>query len=134
MTAVSIFDSMQFGIFWIRQDHISLLQLNVLCPNDILQFRLMCPKVKNHFVFPPISYLSGSVQHSGWKIRVNMWWAVHMSCHPTMTKGPFLFYGSKGTGWVGSEKWHFLLTFSTIYADVGWLGGSEKALKCADVI
>ena len=37
--------------------------------------------------------------------------------------------------WVcGSEKWHFLLTLSTIYADVGWLGGSEKVPKCADVI
>ena len=36
---------------------------------------------------------------------------------------------------MGSEKWHFLLTFSTIYADVGWVGErSEKIQKCADVI
>ena len=25
-------------------------------------------------------------------------------------------------GRVGSEKWQFLLTFSTIYADIGWVG------------
>ena len=43
-------------------------------------------------------------------------------------RGPSLYYVSKGTGWVGSEKWHFLLTFSTIYADVGWVGESEKVL------
>ena len=29
-------------------------------------------------------------------------------------KGPSLYYVSKGTGWVGSEKWEFLLMFSTI--------------------
>ena len=40
------------------------------------------------------------------------------------------YYVSKGTGWVGSEKWQFLLMFSTIYADVGWVGGSEKVQKC----
>ena len=49
-------------------------------------------------------------------------------------KGPSLYYVSKGTGWVGSEKWQFLMMFSTIYADVGWVGGSEKVQKCADVI
>ena len=27
------------------------------------------------------------------------------------------------TGWVGLEKWQVLLTFSTIYADVGWVCG-----------
>ena len=41
---------------------------------------------------------------------------------------------SKGTGWVGSEKWQFLMRFSTIYAGVGWLGESEKVQKHADVI
>ena len=47
-----------------------------------------------------------------------------------------LYYVSKDTGWVGLEKWQFLLTFSTIYADVGfWVGqNSEKVQKCADVI
>ena len=45
-----------------------------------------------------------------------------------------LYYVSKETGWVGSEKWKFFLTFSTIHADVGWLGGSEKVQKCANVI
>ena len=35
---------------------------------------------------------------------------------------------------MGSEKWQFLLRFSTIYADVGWLGESEKVQKHADVI
>ena len=39
-----------------------------------------------------------------------------------------------GTRWVGSEKWQFLLTFSTIYADVGWVSGSEIVQKYADVI
>ena len=29
--------------------------------------------------------------------------------------------------WVGSEKWQFLLIFSTIYADVGGWVGPEKA-------
>ena len=39
-------------------------------------------------------------------------------------RGPLLYYVSKGTGWVGSEKRQFLLMFSTFYADVevllGW--------------
>ena len=48
--------------------------------------------------------------------------------------GPSLYYVSKGTGWVGSEKWQFLLTFSTIDAEVEWMGGSEKVQKYADVI
>ena len=43
-------------------------------------------------------------------------------------------YITSGTGWVGSEKWHLLLTFSTIYAGVGRMSGSEKIQKCADVI
>jgi hypothetical protein len=30
------------------------------------------------------------------------------------------------TGWVGLEKWQFLLTFSSIYADVGWVRKSPK--------
>ena len=45
-----------------------------------------------------------------------------------------LYYVSKGTGSVGSEKWQFSLTFSNIYADVEWVGESEKVQKCADVI
>ena len=49
-------------------------------------------------------------------------------------KGPSLYYVSKETGWVGSEKLQFLLMFSTIYADVGWVGGSEKVQKFGDVI
>ena len=48
--------------------------------------------------------------------------------------GPSLYYVSKGTGWVGSEKWQFLMRFSTIYAGVGWLGESEKVQKHGDVI
>ena len=36
------------------------------------------------------------------------------------SQGPFLYYVSKRTEWVGSEKWQFLLTFSTIYAEVEW--------------
>ena len=47
---------------------------------------------------------------------------------------PSLYYVSKVTWWVGSEKWQFLLTFSTIYADVGLVGGSDKVQKCGDVI
>ena len=54
--------------------------------------------------------------------------------HFVYGKGPTLYYFSKGTGWVESEKWQFLLTFSTNYADGGWVGGSEKVKKCADVI
>ena len=46
---------------------------------------------------------------------------------------PSLYYVRKGTGWVGSEKWHLLLTFSTIYAGVEWVSGSEKIQKYADV-
>ena len=53
---------------------------------------------------------------------------------PSMSVGPSLYYVNKETWWVGSEKWQFLLTFSTIYADVGWVGGSEKVQKCADVV
>ena len=48
--------------------------------------------------------------------------------------GPSLYYVSNGTGWVGFEKWQFLLTFSTFNADVGWVSGSEIVQKCADVI
>ena len=36
-----------------------------------------------------------------------------------LTMGPSLYYVSKGTGLVGSEKWQFLLIFSTIYAEIG---------------
>ena len=38
--------------------------------------------------------------------------------------------------WVAGvrKKWQFLLTYSTIYADVRWVGGSEKVPKCADII
>ena len=39
-------------------------------------------------------------------------------------KEPSLYYVSKWTGWV----------FSTMYADIGWVGGSEKVQKFADVI
>ena len=34
----------------------------------------------------------------------------------------------------GSEKWQFLLMFSSTYADVSWEGGSEKVPKCADLL
>ena len=43
-----------------------------------------------------------------------------------LSTGPFLYYVSKGTGWVGSEKWQFLLTYNTIYADVGWVGKKKS--------
>ena len=36
--------------------------------------------------------------------------------------GPSLYYVSKGTEWVGSEKWLCLLMLSTIYAGLGWVG------------
>ena len=37
---------------------------------------------------------------------------------------------------MGPKKWQIMLTFefSTIHSDVGWVGGSEKVRKCADVI
>lgn len=43
-----------------------------------------------------------------------------------LSTGPSLHYVSKGTGWMGSEKWQFLLTFFTIYADVEWLGKKKS--------
>ena len=43
-----------------------------------------------------------------------------------LTRGPSLCYVSKWTGWVGSERWQFLLTFSSIYADVGWVRKGPK--------
>ena len=43
--------------------------------------------------------------------------------HPYITS-------AKGLGCWGQ----FLLTFSIINADVGWVDGSEKVQKCADVI
>ena len=45
-----------------------------------------------------------------------------------------LYYVSKETGWVGSEKQQFLLTYTTIYADVEWVDRSEKFKKCVEVI
>ena len=38
---------------------------------------------------------------------------IHEWDHPYITSAKGL------TGWVGSEKWHFYLMFSTIYADLG---------------
>ena len=35
---------------------------------------------------------------------------------------------------MGSDNWQSLLTISTICADVGRVGGSEKVQKCPDVI
>ena len=40
-----------------------------------------------------------------------------------------MYYGSKETGWVGSEKLQFMLTISTIYADIGWFGEDKKIAK-----
>ena len=37
-------------------------------------------------------------------------------------------------GWVGSEKWQFLLTFSTVLTLKQWVGGSKKVQKYDDVI
>ena len=45
----------------------------------------------------------------------------------SLFKGPSIYYDSKRRGWVGwCKKWQFLLTFSTICADVGWVSGSKK--------
>ena len=49
-------------------------------------------------------------------------------------QGPSQYYVSNGTGWVRSEKYQVLLAFSNTYADVRWIGGSEKVQKCADVV
>jgi hypothetical protein len=40
---------------------------------------------------------------------------------------PFITSAKRLGGWVGSEKWLFLLMFSTIYADKGWVG--QKKFK-----
>ena len=45
---------------------------------------------------------------------------LHLLC-AWLCRGSSLYYVSKGTGWVESEKWQFLLMFSTIYAEVGWM-------------
>ena len=46
-------------------------------------------------------------------------------------KRPSLYYVSKWTGWVGSEKGQFFADVQFyIYANVGWMGGSEKFEKC----
>ena len=47
----------------------------------------------------------------------------------SIARGPSLYYVSKETGWVRSEKWQFLLTFSTIYADEGWVDGRVRKSK-----
>ena len=42
-------------------------------------------------------------------------------------------YTTSAKDWVGGSR--LWLTFSTVFADGGgWLGGSEKVQKCADVI
>ena len=44
-------------------------------------------------------------------------------------------YTTSAKDWVGgSRKLPVLLTFSIIYADVGWVGESEKVQIFADVI
>jgi hypothetical protein len=40
--------------------------------------------------------------------------------------GASLHYISKVGGWVGPEKGQFLLTFSTIHADAGWVGQKKS--------
>ena len=57
------------------------------------------------------------------KIQTSRTMKFFMKTQVHRSKGPSLYYVSKETGWVGSEKWQFLLTFSTIYADAGWVGG-----------
>ena len=57
----------------------------------------------------------------------NVFWQSNIRVRPQITS-------AKGVGWVGSENWQFLLTFSTIHVDVGRVGGSEKVQKCVDVI
>ena len=47
-----------------------------------------------------------------------------------------LYYGTiqvlrqQRGGWVGSEKWQFLLIYSTIYADIGEWVGLKKPETC----
>ena len=41
-------------------------------------------------------------------------------------------YVSKGLG--GSRKWLILLTFSTVFMLIRWVGGVQKGQKYADVI
>ena len=56
--------------------------------------------------------------------------------HPYITSAKELGGWGKdhSSSWVGSKKLQFLLTFSTIYVGLGWVSGSEKVKKCADVI
>ena len=49
-----------------------------------------------------------------------------------MSKVPIL---RQQRDWVGGViKWLILMTFSTFYAAVGWVGASEKFQKCVDVV
>ena len=48
--------------------------------------------------------------------------------------GPSLYYVSKGTGWLRSEKWHFLLTFSTIMLTKGKWVDKKKVREYADAM
>ena len=43
-------------------------------------------------------------------------------------------YNTLAKGLGKSIKWQFLMKFSTIYANVGLVSGSEKVLNCADVL
>ena len=71
----------------------------------------------------PIRCVGGSKRSKSW--WRNTW---------IVTKEPSLYYISKRTDWVGSEKWYLLLMFSPIYADVGWVSASWKVQKSADII
>ena len=52
------------------------------------------------------------------------WTLLSYYCHTnsTLSKGPSLYYVSKGTGWVGLEKLQFWLTFNTLFMLIGGWG------------
>ena len=74
---------------------------------------------KLYFIFKALLYKKYLFRKFFGKIKI--------FCLVKYFRGPSLHYVGKRTGWVRSEKWQYLLTFSTIYADVGWVG--QKKFK-----
>ena len=66
----------------------------------------------------------------------NFTWCRNFAAGNRIPKGPSLLILRQQKDWVGGVRkiTIFVDEFSTIYADVGWGGGSEKVQKCSDVI
>ena len=59
-------------------------------------------------------------------VLVPFWITTYIYCvHDCVDRGPSLYYVSKWTGWVGSEKWQF--SWRSVLFMLTWVGGSEKS-------